>query len=85
MVLFFFLSNKPQQLEINSALSGISVSNTGAPQVCVSSPFFLLVDWCDVHKTEERSIHPSPVAIHGHDFSQVTSYRYLGFHIDSDG
>ncbi|KAK0141045.1 RNA-directed DNA polymerase from mobile element jockey [Merluccius polli] len=36
---YSFLSNRPQQVKFNSALSDLAVCSTGAPQGCVSSPF----------------------------------------------
>jgi len=55
------------------------------------------VGWCDSHqlhintqKTVEMLVDPksvgdqSPVAIHGHDIRQVTSFKYLGMYIDND-
>ncbi len=55
------------------------------------------VHWCEDHKlhintckTVEMLFDPkstgdrSPVTIHGNNIKQVTSYKYLGIHIDSD-
>ena len=36
---YSFLSNRPQKVKFNSALSDLAVCSTGAPQGCVSSPF----------------------------------------------
>ena len=38
-----FLSNRPQQVKLNSALSDPAVCSTGAPQGCVSSPFLFTI------------------------------------------
>lgn len=56
-----------------------------------------LVAWCDEHKlqinsrkTVEMVVDPrpggdhGPVTIHGHVIEQVSSFKYLGVHIDSD-
>ena len=134
-----FLSNRPQQVKFNLALSDPAVCSTGAPQGCISSPFLFtiytndcfssepnqhivqfsddsvilslltkntnisvhragvdkFVNWCNqlhinTKKALEMLVDPrsvgdqSTVTIHGADIKQVTSFKYLGVHIDSD-
>ena len=134
-----FLTQRTQNVRVNSTFSDSKVISTGAPQGCVSSPVLFtlytndcisshsentifkfsddtailslqhqhtapssyfsevqsFVRWCDENhltintkKTEEMVLDPkaigdhTPLCIHGGTINQVSSYRYLGVHLD---
>ncbi len=87
-----YLICRPQYVRLQGCMSDTVVSNTGAPQETVLSPFLFTLYTSDFtrRKMKELMVDISrgktptiPISIQGVDMENVKDYKYLGVHLDS--